>query len=153
MADARGVNLWSIEAHALDYLRKADGIPHRREGEATLLELLPPGAPRILDLGTGAGRLIALVKSVRPKANFVALDFSPTMLDLIRAEFGGDPDVNVIQHDFDEKLPPLGEFDAIISSFAIHAARNRFSRCGLLLEVARAGAIRRLEVNVISPAR
>lgn len=120
MANARGVNLWSIEAHALDYLRKADGIPHRNEGESTLLELLPAGAPRILDLGTGAGRLIVLVKKVRPNATFVALDFSPTMLDAVCAEFGSDPSVKVIQHDFDENLPSLGRFDAVISSFAIH---------------------------------
>jgi tRNA (cmo5U34)-methyltransferase len=120
MADTRGVNLWSTEAHALDYLRRADGIPHRAEGESALLELLPSGSPRILDIGTGAGRLIALVKSIRPKAKFVALDFSPTMLEAIGSAFGGSADVEIVRHDFDEKLPPMGRFDAVISIFAIH---------------------------------
>jgi SAM-dependent methyltransferase len=120
MADARDVNLWSTEAHALDYLRRADGIPHRNEGEATLLELLPAGARRILDLGTGAGRLVTLVKGMHPSAKFVAVDFLPTMLEAVRAAFGGDTDVKVIQHDFDEKLPSMGLFDAAISSFAVH---------------------------------
>jgi len=120
MTETPGVNLWSTEAHALDYLRRADSIPHRTEGEAALLELIPPGAPRILDLGTGAGRLVTLVKKIRPHARFVGLDFSPTMLDALRAAFGGDETVAVVQHDFDHKLPPMGQFDAVISSFAIH---------------------------------
>jgi tRNA (cmo5U34)-methyltransferase len=125
MAGECGVNLWSTEAHALDYLRRADQIPHRAEGEAALLELLPPGAPRILDLGTGAGRLIQIVKGVRPKAKFVAVDFSPTMLQAIGAVLGSDPQVQVVRHDFGEKLPPMGRFDAVISSFAIHHVGDR----------------------------
>lgn len=120
MTDAPGVNLWSTEAHARDYLRRAETIPHRGEGEAALLELLPTGAPRILDLGTGAGRLVALVKNVRPAARFVALDFSATMLAAARNAFGSDESVTIVQHDFDETLPPMGIFKAVISSFAIH---------------------------------
>jgi ubiquinone/menaquinone biosynthesis C-methylase UbiE len=79
MAESRGVNLWSTEAHARDYLRRADAIPHRAEGEAALLELLPAKPLRILDLGTGAGRLVLLAKTVWPLTQFVGLDFSPTM--------------------------------------------------------------------------
>jgi tRNA (cmo5U34)-methyltransferase len=120
MGDARGINLWSTEAHALDYLRRADQIPHRAEGEATLLELLPAGEPRILDLGTGAGRLVVLAKNGRPNARFVALDFSPTMLGALRRIIGDDERVTIVEHDFDCKLPPMGRFDAVISSFAIH---------------------------------
>ena len=40
MSDA-GVNLWDSAAHALEYLARADSIPHRTEGEAELLEWLP----------------------------------------------------------------------------------------------------------------
>ena len=120
MGDLPGINLWSTEAHALDYLRRADAIPHRAEGEAALLELLPAGEPRILDLGTGAGRLVILAKKVRPNARFVGLDFSPTMLVAMRNTFGDDQSVTIVEHDFDSKLPPMGRFDAVISSFAIH---------------------------------
>jgi hypothetical protein len=47
------VNLWSCDEHALDYLGRADSILHRVEGEATMLEFLPPRSTRILDLGSG----------------------------------------------------------------------------------------------------
>ena len=47
------VNLWTSAEHALWYLAKADGIPHRTEGEAVLLEEVPQTVRRILDVGTG----------------------------------------------------------------------------------------------------
>lgn len=114
------VNLWPSAEHALDYLRRADSIPHRVEGEATLLEFVPPGACRILDLGSGGGRLLALVKAARPRAQFVGLDFSPTMLETLRKLFSSDTSVTIVAHDFENELPPMGQFDAVISSFAIH---------------------------------
>ena len=120
MTERPEVNLWSTEEHVLDYLRRADTIPHREEGEATLLELLPVGAKRVLDLGSGAGRLLALAKAARPSAEFVALDFSPTMLEELHKLFDRDRSVTIVAHDFEEKLPEIGPFDAIISSFAIH---------------------------------
>jgi tRNA (cmo5U34)-methyltransferase len=114
------VNLWPTPAHALDYLRRADSIPHRVEGEAALLEFLPTEATRILDLGSGGGRLLALVKSARPRAQFVGLDFSPTMLEALRKLFVADSSTTIVAHDFENKLPPMEQFDAVISSFAIH---------------------------------
>lgn len=114
------VNLWSSPEHALDYLRRADTIPHRTEGEATLLEFVPNTATRILDLGSGAGRLLGLVKAAHPNASFVAVDFSPTMLENLRGNFASDPRVRIVAHDLSEPLPELGRFDAVVSSFAIH---------------------------------
>jgi tRNA (cmo5U34)-methyltransferase len=114
------VNLWSSAEHALGYLRRADAIPHRVEGEATLLEFLPANPKRVLDIGSGGGRLLALAKAARPAAQFVALDFSPAMLETLKNSFGNDPSVGVVAHNLDEPLPALGRFDAVISSFAIH---------------------------------
>src|SRR5580698_7532943 len=75
------VNLWASADHASDYLGRVDSIPHRREGEATLLEFIPPDTRRILDLGTGDGRLLDLVKSSLANAvEATAVDFSPAML-------------------------------------------------------------------------
>jgi len=114
------VNLWSSAEHALEYLRRADSIPHRVEGEATLLEFVPARAPRILDLGSGGGRLLSLVKAARPGASFVALDFSPAMLETLRKLFATEKNVSIVAHDLDETLPAMGQFDAVVSSFAIH---------------------------------
>lgn len=116
-----GVNLWTSPAHALDYLGRADAIPHRTEGETELLEWLPPRCGRVLDLGSGDGRLLALVRLARPDAEAVALDFSETMLSRLRTRFAAEPRVRVVAHDLSRPLPvSLGSFDAVVSSFAIH---------------------------------
>jgi tRNA (cmo5U34)-methyltransferase len=114
------VNLWPSAEHALDYLGRADSIPHRVEGEAALLEFLPQGARSFLDLGSGGGRLLALVRAARPGGRYVALDFSPTMLAALRKLFAAEESVTVVEHSMDAPLPELGSFDAVVSSFAIH---------------------------------
>jgi tRNA (cmo5U34)-methyltransferase len=114
------VNLWSTPEHSKDYLKRADSIPHRREGEATLLEFLPDRIGRFLDLGSGGGRLLGLVKAARPNAEAVAVDFSAAMLEVLRDAYRQDSKTSIIEHDLSSPLPELGKFDAVLSSFAIH---------------------------------
>ncbi|RUT05155.1 hypothetical protein DSM106972_039760 [Dulcicalothrix desertica PCC 7102] len=83
-------NLWSSENHALGYLAIADTIPHRTEGEKVLLELVPKTARNILDLGTGDGRLLSLLKINTP-------ELDDSLLHIVK-----------------------GRFDVVVSSFAIH---------------------------------
>jgi SAM-dependent methyltransferase len=111
---------WRSAAHAEAYLDRADQIPHRSAGEAALLDELPSVVRRVLDLGSGDGRLLGLTLASRPGSAGVALDFSPAMLNRLRARFGGRSSVTVVEHDLSEPLPDLGTFDAVISSFAIH---------------------------------
>jgi ubiquinone/menaquinone biosynthesis C-methylase UbiE len=118
--NANAVNLWTSSEHVKDYLQRADLISHRGEGEAALLEFIPSGTRRILDLGTGDGRLLALVRKEHPETEAVAVDFSPTMLEAARKRFAADQRVTVVEHNMDAPLPSLGKFDAVISSFAIH---------------------------------
>jgi SAM-dependent methyltransferase len=114
--------------YALAYLEKADSLPHRREGEAVLLEVVPHDLQSFLDLGTGDGRLIALLKADRPHAHAFGLDFSPAMLQVARTRFQQDATIEIIEHNLNIPLPALGVFDAIVSSFAIHHCEHARKR-------------------------
>ena len=114
------VNLWTSNEHAHEYLERADSITHRGEGESALLEFLPPNTKRVLDLGTGDGRLLALVGREHPDTQAVAIDFSPTMLEAARKRFAGESSKSLVAHNLDDPLPALGKFDAVVSCFAIH---------------------------------
>jgi len=148
-------NEWAAPAHAGAYLdRGADWPPHRSEGEAVLLALLGPGVRRVLDLGTGDGRLLALVLSAHPAAVGVALDGSPTMLAAARRRFPG-AEVEVLAHDLDRPLPAerLGRFDAVISALAIHHcpdSRKRALYCEAFAMLEPGGTLVNLE-HVASP--
>jgi tRNA (cmo5U34)-methyltransferase len=135
MNASKAVNLWTSTDHARDYLSRADQIAHRQEGESALLEFIPASVRRILDLGTGDGRLLALVRNelvrneltrnelerrVHPSVEAVAVDFSPAMLEAVRKRFAGDSSITIVEHNMDSPLPDLGKFDVVISSFAIH---------------------------------
>jgi cyclopropane fatty-acyl-phospholipid synthase-like methyltransferase len=113
---------WQTIDHVLAYLARADKLPHRTEGERVLLEQIPVHTKRILDLGTGDGRLLSLVKLNRPDAEGLALDFSEPMLERAKKRFADDKKVTVVKHDFSFPLPAkqLGCFDAVVSSLAIH---------------------------------
>jgi len=128
MSNTPDLNEYATAEHALAYLARADRIPHRTEGEAVLLEFIPPKVDRILDLGAGDGRLLALLRIDRRDSEGVALDFSPTMLAASRERFRGDGKVQVIEHNLDNPLPNLGRFDVIVSSFAIHHCTDERKR-------------------------
>jgi tRNA (cmo5U34)-methyltransferase len=131
---AKPVNLWASNDHVRDYLERADSISHRGEGESALLEFIPPNTRRILDLGTGDGRLLAIVRREHPQTEAMAVDFSPAMLEAARKRFAGESSVSVISHNLDAVLPALGKFDAVISCFAIHHLVHERKRA-LYLEI------------------
>jgi cyclopropane fatty-acyl-phospholipid synthase-like methyltransferase len=119
--DRASVNLWANDEHAAHYLDRADTIPHRAEGEAALLEWIPPHPSRLLDLGSGDGRLLSRLVDACAPVEAVALDFSPMMLGRLRARFAAGGNISITVHDLEEALPQeLGIFDVIVSSFAIH---------------------------------
>ena len=79
---------WQTIKHAFTYLARADKLPHRTEGEKVLLEQIPKGVERVLDLGTGDGRLLALVLANNPSIKEgVALDFSDPMITKAKKRF------------------------------------------------------------------
>ncbi len=130
MADSE----WKTADHVDRYLERADEFPQRAAGEAVLLEHLPAAAQRILDLGTGDGRLLALAGAGRPRMEGIGLDFSAVMLEAARKRFEGDSRIELREHDLSEPLPALGRFDAVISSLAIHHLEHERKR-RLLAEI------------------
>jgi SAM-dependent methyltransferase len=93
-----------------------------------MLEQVPGDARRILDLGTGDGRLLGLLSRGRPGIVGVGLDFSEPMLKAARERFAEDRRITLIKHDLAEPLPALGRFDAVVSSFAIHHLEHERKR-------------------------
>lgn len=113
-------NEWTCPERVQEYLNRLEDIPHRQEGEATLLSEVPSASRRILDLGCGSGHLLSLLLAHCPQATGVGLDFSPPMLEQARSRFANNPRVELVEHDLDDSLPALGQFDVVASSFAIH---------------------------------
>ena len=114
--------------HVARYLRRAGLFPRRAEGESVLFEHVPVDASRILDIGTGDGRLLAAMLADRPGATGVGLDFSDLMLRAAGERFAGEERVELVQHDLAQPLPALGRFDAVVSSFAIHHLEHERKR-------------------------
>jgi tRNA (cmo5U34)-methyltransferase len=116
-------NDWMSETHVKEYLDKYIDLPHRNIGEIVLFDHVPDTAKRILDLGTGDGRLLKFLKIRRSHNEIeeaVAIDSSPSMLKRVKENFAHDDTVKIIEHDLQNPLPEIGQFDAVLSSFAIH---------------------------------
>ena len=86
-----------------------------------MLEVIPERVERVLDLGTGDGNVLALVLAERPGTTGIGLDFQEEMLTRARERFAAVDSVEIRRHDLDAPLPAdLGEFDFVVSGFAIH---------------------------------
>ncbi len=119
---------WTTAEHVRRYLGRADEYPRRAEGESVLLEHVPRNARRVLDLGTGDGRLLALLQIDHREMLGVGLDFSELMLRAARERFADDEHIELVEHDLAEPLPALGRFDAVVSSMAIHHLEHERKR-------------------------
>jgi SAM-dependent methyltransferase len=119
---------WTTIEHVSRYLERADEFPHRLEGERVLLEHVPQDACRVLDIGTGDGRLLALLQANRPEIAGVGIDFSDVMLARASERFEDNQRVGLVEHDLTEPLPDLGRFDAVVSSFVIHHLEHERKR-------------------------
>lgn len=109
---------WTDPDRVTEYLSRE--IPNRQLAESMLLAALPDRVDRLLDLGTGDGRLIALVRTAHSQAEAVGLDSSQAMLDRAAQRFAADSATELRLHDLRDPLPESGKFDAIVSGLAIH---------------------------------
>jgi tRNA (cmo5U34)-methyltransferase len=127
---------WSDPAKVDEYVGRVGRLAARLAGEAALVELLPPAPRRLLDLGCGDGRLTALVLDARPGiVDAVAVDSSPPMLARARERFAAEPRVHVRERDLADPITGLGDFDVVVSGFAIHHLLDE-RKVALLHEIA-----------------
>jgi cyclopropane fatty-acyl-phospholipid synthase-like methyltransferase len=117
---------WSDPGRVAEYLSRE--IPHRLTAEGMMLEALPERVDRFLDLGTGDGRLLALIRGDRPDARAVGLDSSAPMLARAGERFADDALIELRMHDLGSPLAEEGAFDAIVSGLAIHHLRDERKR-------------------------
>jgi tRNA (cmo5U34)-methyltransferase len=123
MYRARMLGEWTDPGRVAEYLSR--DIPHRDIAEGLLLDALPQRVERVIDLGTGDGRLLALVRSRYSDARGVGIDSSPPMLARAVERFGTDTTVELAVHDLRQPLVVSGAFDAVVSGLAIHHLDDR----------------------------
>lgn len=129
---------WSEPGRVSEYLARE--IPHRDVAEQLLLEALPARIGSFLDLGTGDGRLLALIRGVHPHAHGVGLDASEPMLTRARERFAADESIDLVEHNLTaplaglEALGDAGPLDAIVSALAIHHLDDA-RKCSLFGEI------------------
>ncbi len=113
---------WKSAGYVKNYRSMVKDVPHGEEIIKVLLEQIPSNVSNVIDLGTGDGRLLHLVKQKNPKAKGVALDFSDPMLELAKKRFENDKTVEVVKHDLTVPLPTgkWEPFDLVVSGLAIH---------------------------------
>lgn len=112
---------WRDPGRVAEYLSRQ--IPHRDVAEEMLLQALPVQVERFVDLGTGDGRLIALVRERRPGVRALGVDFSEPMLAQAAERFAEDPLVELLEHDLAQPLAGqewADGVDAVVSALAIH---------------------------------
>jgi tRNA (cmo5U34)-methyltransferase len=114
---------WTDAQRAERWIERREEIPGQQEVARVVFQDVIAGRQlsRILDLGTGDGRVLAGLRLAFPKAEAVGLDFSRPMLEKAEARFADDLLVRFIEHDLNDTLPAdLGSFDLVISAQAIH---------------------------------
>lgn len=104
-------------------------LPRYDEMLEVIVRCLPSSTHRILELGCGTGELSLKILNQFPDAEIIALDYSPRMLELAHSKIvnaGYESRWTGIEADFGawanhpEKLPVGTDFDACVSSLAIH---------------------------------
>ncbi len=113
---------WREARWAEDWPSFREGLPHAAAAERMIVEHLIRGeVERILDLGSGDGRMIAVLRERWPKATAVGLDLSPPLVEAARQRFEGSEGVRLEVHDLMQPLPgDLGKFDVVVSALSIH---------------------------------
>ena len=94
--------------------------PYYNDALNSLLDVLPPRAHFILELGCGTGNVSMRILEKYPQAQLTVVDVAPRMLEITRQKLTHyEGRIQYIESDFDSFQSPY-QFDIIVSSLAIH---------------------------------
>ncbi len=82
-----------------------------REFERVLREHQPK---RIVEVGSGSGRIIRTLLDVLPEAEIVGTELNPRTFDFVRNRFAGDGRVTIVKTDIDDYLSNGGDYDLAV---------------------------------------
>lgn len=95
-----------------------------------------PVAPRVLDIGCGAGNYALKFRERVPEARFTLVDLSLPMLERARERLGGSVD-DVRQGDIRRLAFPESHFDVVMAAAVLHHLRTPREWTGLFAAVQR----------------
>jgi trans-aconitate methyltransferase len=112
--------LLSIMAHqwdAADYA--AHSAQQQRWARELIAKLALRGDERLLDIGSGDGKVTAELAAALPRGSIVGIDNAPDMVRHATAQFGHVPNLSFIQMDA-SSIAFAEPFDVIFSNAALH---------------------------------
>ncbi len=110
-------SLFNSIAHNYDRLNDIMSFKQHRKIKKTALSNLDlPDEAKILDLCTGTGDIVGILKSLHPSANIIGVDFSEKMLEIAKEKY---PDINFIQADCSALPLEDKTFDLCVISFGL----------------------------------
>ncbi|HYE61872.1 MAG TPA: class I SAM-dependent methyltransferase [Phycisphaerales bacterium] len=95
-------------------------VPRYEEMIERLLEILPPVAVNVLELGCGTGSLTLKLLSRYRSANVTTVDAAPEMTRVTSERAGYDPRLVAVTARFEQLEFPAQSFDLIASSMSLH---------------------------------
>ena len=105
-------------------------VPRYDEMIARLLDYLPTGAHRVLELGCGTGNLSLRLSEVFPSAELTLVDGSEEMVAVVRSrvEEAASPSSNRIRYlesRFEDLDFPAQSYDLVVSSISLHHVEDK----------------------------
>lgn len=105
-------------------------VPRYDEMLDRLVDYLPAGPVRVLELGCGTGNLSLLIAAKFPTAALSLVDGSAEMVSLTRSRLEGVKDTagrgdEFITSRFEHLSLPKGSFDLVVSSISLHHVEDK----------------------------